>query len=67
MIPETAFTDDTRTAVLTIAEDDTVHTQTVAEVGSDGKKSVVTGLQMGTRVVSNGQSGVSEGQKVAVR
>lgn len=67
VIPETAFTDDTHTAVLTIAEDDTVHTLTVAEVGTDGKKSVVTGLQTGARVVSNGQSGISEGQKVAVR
>lgn len=66
-IPATAFTDDTHTAVMTIAEDNTVHTQTVSEVGNDGKKAVVTGLQTGTRIVSNGQSGISEGQKVAVR
>ena len=66
-IPETAFTDDTHTAVMTIDESDTVHTQTVGEVGNDGKKAVVTGLHSGTRVVSNGQSGVGEGQKVAVR
>ena len=67
VIPETAFTDDTHTAVMTIDDDDTVHTQTVAEVGNDGKRAVVTGLRQGTRVVSNGQSGINEGTKVAVR
>jgi multidrug efflux pump subunit AcrA (membrane-fusion protein) len=66
-VPQTAFTDDSHTALMTIGPDDTVHTQRVAELGSDGKTAIVTGLQSGTRVVANGQSGVSDGQKVAVR
>jgi len=66
-IPETAFTDDTHSAVIAIYQDDTVHTTSVHEVGDDGKKAVVSGLPMGARVVSNGQTGITEGQKVAVR
>jgi multidrug efflux pump subunit AcrA (membrane-fusion protein) len=66
-VPQTAFTDDTHSAVLTLTQDDTVHMSAVAERGGDDKMSVVTGLPAGTRVVTNGQSGVGEGQKVAVQ
>jgi multidrug efflux pump subunit AcrA (membrane-fusion protein) len=66
-VPVTAFTDDSHTAILTIDDSDTVHTATVSEVGNDGTTAVVNGLRAGTRIVSNGQSGVGEGQKVAVR
>lgn len=66
-IPTTAFTDDTRTTVMTVGDDGTVHTAQVSEVGNDGTTSIVQGLAPGTRVVSNGQAGVGDGQKVAVR
>ncbi len=66
-VPATAFTDDTRSAILTVSSDDTVHTVHVRETGSDDANSIVTGLAAGTRVITNGQLGVGDGQKVAVR
>ena len=66
-VPVTAFTDDNHDAVITVQSDDTVKTATVAEVGSDGTTSVVSGLRAGTRIVSNGQTSVGDGEKVSYR
>lgn len=66
-IPASAFTDDTRTAVMTVDPDGTVHQRHVREVGNDETSSIVSGLPSGTRVIRNGQLGVGEGQKVAIR
>jgi multidrug efflux pump subunit AcrA (membrane-fusion protein) len=66
-VPETAFTDDTHTAILTVDANSTVHAAQVSETWSDGKNAVVAGLQAGTRVVSDGQSGTTDGQHVAFR
>ncbi|MFY9779992.1 MAG: efflux RND transporter periplasmic adaptor subunit [Candidatus Baltobacteraceae bacterium] len=66
-IPSTAFTDDSRSAVLVVAEDGTVKTTRVTELGDDGTTSVVSGLQAGTRVISDGQTSVGDGEKVATR
>jgi HlyD family secretion protein len=66
-IPSTAFTDDNRDAVLTVAADGTVKTARVAELGDDGKTAVVSGLESGTRVISDGQTSVGNGEKVAIR
>ena len=38
--------------------------QSVKEVGSDGKTSIVSGIATGTKLVSNGQLGVAAGQQV---
>jgi multidrug efflux pump subunit AcrA (membrane-fusion protein) len=66
-VPVTAFTDDNHDAVITVQGDDTVKTTTVAEIGSDGTTSVVSGLRPGTRIVSNGQTSVGDGEKVSYR
>ncbi|HET6274998.1 MAG TPA: efflux RND transporter periplasmic adaptor subunit, partial [Candidatus Cybelea sp.] len=49
-VPATAFTDDNHDAVMVIQSDDTIKTLKVAEVGTDGSTSVVTGVSTGTRV-----------------
>jgi multidrug efflux pump subunit AcrA (membrane-fusion protein) len=66
-VPETAFTDDNHDAVMTVQPDGTVKTIQVAEIASDGVTSIVSGLNPGVRVVSNGQTSIGDGEKVAVR
>ncbi|MBV8197022.1 MAG: hypothetical protein JO263_02715 [Candidatus Eremiobacteraeota bacterium] len=66
-VPATAFTDDNHDAVMTVRSDDSVKTVKVAELGSDGTTSVVDGLASGTRVVTNGQTSVGDGEKVSFR
>lgn len=65
-VPETAFTDDNHNALL-IVRAGTVQTVQVAEVANDGTTAIVTGVEPGTRVVSDGQTSVGDGEKVAVR
>jgi len=64
-VPVTAFTDDNHNALMTVQPDNSVKTLRVAEVGSDGTTSVVSGIAPGTRVVSNGQSSLGDGEKVS--
>jgi HlyD family secretion protein len=64
-VPATAFLDDSHTTLMTVGPDDTAKQQTVRELGSDGKTAVVTGLAAGTRVIVNGQLGITAGQKIA--
>jgi len=64
-VPVTAFTDDNRDAVMLVAEDGTVSTTQVRETADDGATSVVTGVAPGSRVISDGQTSVGNGQKVA--
>jgi RND family efflux transporter MFP subunit len=66
-VPATAFTDDNHTSVLIVGDDDTVRTVHVTELGNDGTTSVVAGLPPQTRVVTNGQTSVGDGEKVVVR
>jgi multidrug efflux pump subunit AcrA (membrane-fusion protein) len=66
-VPATAFTDDSHSHVLTVGDDGTVSAQPVTEIANDGKSAVVAGLAPGARVIDDGQSSVSAGQKVAVR
>jgi RND family efflux transporter MFP subunit len=67
-IPTTAFLDDSHTTVM-VAEDELVDTVAktvhVKELGGDGTTSIVTGLKVGTPVISNGQLGVTDGQSLA--
>lgn len=66
-VPVAAFTDDNHDAVMTVQPDGTIKTVKVAEVGSDGTTSVVTGIGSGARVVSNGQMSLGDGEKVSYR
>jgi multidrug efflux pump subunit AcrA (membrane-fusion protein) len=66
-VPETAFTDDNHDALMTVQQDGTVKTVHVAEIADDGVTSIVTGVDPGVRVVSNGQTSIGDGEKVAVR
>ena len=65
-VPQTAFTDDNHDALM-VVQNGTVTTVHVAEIANDGSTSIVTGIEAGTRVVSNGQTSVGDGEKVAVR
>jgi len=67
VVPTTAFTDDNHDAVQTVQSDDTLKTVSVNEVASDGKNSVITGVNSGTRVVDNGQSSLGDGEKISLR
>ena len=64
-VPATAFTDDNHDAVMQIEPDHTVKTVHVNEVGTDGTTSVVAGIASGTRLVSNGQMSLGDGEKVS--
>jgi multidrug efflux pump subunit AcrA (membrane-fusion protein) len=66
-VPVTAFTDDNHDHVMTVQPDGSVKTVKVLESGNDGTTSVVVGLASGTRVVSNGQTSVGDGQKVSLQ
>ena len=50
---------------MVVQSDDTVKTMKVAEVGSDGTTSIVTGHRAGNPLVSNGQMSVGDGEKVS--
>ncbi len=66
-VPETAFIDDNHNTLLTVGPDGTVKTAKVSEIGNDGVVSVISGIPSGTRVVSNGQTSVGDGEKVSYR
>ena len=63
-VPVSAFIDDTHETVLTVDQDDVAHISRVTEVLEDPQYAIVTGLPQETKVVVNGQSNVTEGQKV---
>jgi RND family efflux transporter MFP subunit len=64
-LPTSAFTDDNHDAIMVVLTGDTVKTMKVAEVASDGTNSVVSGVAPGTRVVTNGQMSLGDGEKVS--
>ncbi len=66
-VPSTAFTDDSHTSVMTVDQSGTVQTTKVQEVRTDSKTSIVSGLVAGTRVITNGQLGLTDGTKIAAR
>ncbi len=63
-IPTTAFLDDSHTSIMVVDANGDAKQQSVKELGSDGKTSIVTGIQNGTELVSNGQLGIAAGQQV---
>jgi hypothetical protein len=67
LVPTTAFTDDNHDSIQIVQSDDTVKSVQVTEVASDGKNSVVKGVNAGTRVITNGQSSVGDGEKISLQ
>lgn len=65
-IPTTAFLDDTHASVLTVGADGVAHVRSLSELRSDGKTSIVSGIPAGTRVVADGQAGISDGERITV-
>ena len=67
LVPTTAFTDDNHDSIQIVNSDNTVKSVQVTEVASDGKNSVVKGVNAGTRVITNGQSSVGDGEKISLQ
>jgi HlyD family secretion protein len=63
-IPTAAFLDDSHKTIMIVDADGAAKQQSVTEVGSDGKTSIVNGIANGTQIVANGQLGIAAGQKV---
>lgn len=63
-IPSTAFLDTTNSSVQTVDGNGVVHIAKVTMLAQDSQHAVIAGLAPGTKVVSNGQLGLSEGQQV---
>jgi len=63
-IPTSAYTDDNHDAVMAVAADGTVKTTKVSELSTDGTTAIVTGIPAGTRIVTDGQVSVGDGQKI---
>jgi HlyD family secretion protein len=64
-IPLTAFLDDAHDSIMVVDSSGVAKMQKVKEKGNDGKTSVVAGLAQGARVISNGQLGITAGEKIA--
>jgi multidrug efflux pump subunit AcrA (membrane-fusion protein) len=64
-IPATAFLDDSHDSIMIVGSNGAAKQQQVRELGSDGKTSIVSGISAGTRVISNGQLGISAGEQIA--
>jgi multidrug efflux pump subunit AcrA (membrane-fusion protein) len=62
-IPMTAFLDDTRSTIM-IAQGGVAKMTHVRELANDGTTSVVTGIAEGTRVIADGQLGLTDGQEL---
>ncbi len=63
-IPATAFLDDQHDTVMIVDANGNARQVSVREEGSDGKTSIVAGLASRTKVVSNGQLGLTAGQQI---
>ncbi|MBV8583125.1 MAG: efflux RND transporter periplasmic adaptor subunit [Candidatus Eremiobacteraeota bacterium] len=67
VVPLAAFLDDNHTTLMTVDATDTTHVVDVTSLANDTANAIVTGLPAGTRIVTNGQLGLSANQKVAIR
>ena len=65
-IPTTSFTDDNHGTIDIVTPDHTVKTIHVVEIANSGSTSIVTGVQSGTLIVSDGQTSVGDGEKVSI-
>jgi len=66
-VPITAFLDDNHDSVMTVDSNQTTHVVDVTQVATDGTNAIVSGLSNGVLLITNGQLGLSDGQKVAIR
>lgn len=66
-IPLTAFTDQNHTQIMTVNRQGVVQVARVSEIGDDGVTAVVSGLQPGARVVTNGMASVGNGERVSIQ
>jgi len=66
-VPVSSFLDDNHASVMTVDADNTTHAVNVTQIATDGTNSIVSGLATGVRLVTNGQLGLSDGQKVTVQ
>lgn len=65
-IPYTAFTDQNRDMIQIVQPDATVKTVRVTMVATNGSTTIVSGIDPGTRVISNGEStNLGDGEKVS--
>jgi len=65
-IPTTAFTDDNHDTIDIVTPGNVVKTIHVVEIAGSGATSIVSGVPSGTRIVSDGQTSVGDGEKVSV-
>ncbi|MGH7737340.1 MAG: efflux RND transporter periplasmic adaptor subunit [Candidatus Tyrphobacter sp.] len=63
-VPSTSFLDDSHSTLFTVASNGTAQEAHVTELATDGTTSIVRGLASGTKVVSNGQLGITAGQQL---
>jgi multidrug efflux pump subunit AcrA (membrane-fusion protein) len=66
-VPVTSFLDDNHTSLMTVDATSTTHVVAVTQIATDGTNAIVTGLATGVRLVTNGQLGLSDGEKVTVQ
>ena len=66
-VPVTSYLDENHDSVMTVDANDTTHVVDVTQIATDGTSAIVSGLSNGERLITNGQLGLSDGQKVAVR
>jgi len=65
-VPSTAFTDENRDMIQIVQPNSTVKSVHVTEVASDGSTAIVSGVDQGTRVISNSESAnLGDGEKVS--
>jgi HlyD family secretion protein len=67
IVPTTAFTDDQQSSVMVIAPNRTAKLERVTALGTAGAQATISGLPAGTRVITNGQLGITPGQSVTAR
>lgn len=64
-VPVTAFLDDAHDSIMIEDSGGVARERSVTAKGDDGKTAIVTGLPTGTRVVANGQLGITAGEQIA--
>jgi len=66
-VPVSSFLDENNDSIMTVDANNTTHTVKVTQIATDGTNSIVTGVATGVRLITNGQLGLSDGQKVTVQ
>jgi multidrug efflux pump subunit AcrA (membrane-fusion protein) len=66
-VPLSSFADAAHDSVLAVASDGTVHSVHVVDLGESEQSAIVSGLAPESRILSNGQTQLDAGQKVAVQ